>query len=184
MISFFQRHIPWYKKYGYKKIPTHSVQVGYSEEFGCVLVLESSWFGYRPTEWKRWLKTHNIVHAHSCKDGDLDLGIKWAGGRFGAKYDYKGLFAFIWKLIKYKLGLRWTKHSYTSTDEMYCSEAATRVIKQSGYWLDVHADSVSPLEFMCRLFLDDSFVDVTQQVKTGTWWQEFEEPSGKEKSDA
>lgn len=171
LIRWFQRGMPWNRLPRSRKIPSHSAQVLFFTVFGCTHVYESTWYGYRPTTWKRWLKTHELIHAHECISTEHKKGIEWAFNAVGISYEYKSLFVFAWKIAKFVFGFKWVKHPYTTAYSMHCSEAATRFLQQDGIWTSSNPDSVSPLEFMHRLDSDNRFVDVTDRVIDKSWWR-------------
>lgn len=117
------------------------------------------------------MERYEIIHAHYNAVDNLDAGVKWAGSHLGTRYDYKNLFIFAWKTLKYKLGIRWKRHNKSTESAMHCSKATTRFLQEAGYLTDLPADSVSPLEFRSRLDTETDFIDVTDEVKSGEWWR-------------
>lgn len=176
VIRWFQKYMPWNRLPRTEEIPSHSAQVLLFTEMGCAHVYESTWYGYRPTAWSRWLKTHELISAHAHANSQHTQGIQWAFRQAGVPYEYKSLFIFAWKITKYILGFKWVRYPNTTATSMHCSEASTRFLQQDGIWTDINPDAVSPLEFMHRLNADPDFTDVTSAVLSGQWFSKYTKP--------
>ena len=174
VITWFQKKFPRREKKKFKiKIPSHSFAAGWSDEFQCVIVLESSWFGYTTIEWDRWRKKNKIIHAHYNTQNNMNESVKWSGKQLSASYDYKSLFIYVLKYLYFLITMKWIRHPKNTPKAMYCSEAKTRFVQQEGYWSNVHAESVYPVNLWIMLNDTEDFLDVTEQVKSDLWWSEF-----------
>jgi hypothetical protein len=174
LIRWFERRFPWRRiRDKTKDIPTHSWAAGYSEDLGCVIVLESSWYGYRPSEWSIWLKSHRIIDAYHNTKKDMTTAVKWAGKQLGRNYDYRAFVTFLFKYLVYYFSLKWVHHPFETPKSLHCSEAKTRFVQQEGYLQGIQAEGVFPLEFSQRIDEITDFEDVTDKVKSGEWWAEF-----------
>jgi len=172
-IQYFQRLMPRRRK-DLGDVPSHAWAAGYSEEFGCVLVLESTRHGYRPTEWSRWLAHSRVVRAYHLRDIDMSPAIKWAGKQTGVKYEFSSIARYVWTVLVYWFTLRWTHRPENTPNAMICSEAATRFVQQVGVLEISRPEQMTPLEFIQAIEHVPAAADVTKQVQDGSWWSEFE----------
>lgn len=174
VIKWFEKRIPWRRtKDTAVDIPSHAWAAGYSEEFGCVLVLEASWWGYRPSEWSNWLRHKRITRAFSNTKTDFCKAVKWAGKQMGNPYDYRSLVVFFFKYLAYYFTLQWARHPFETPKALQCSEAKTRFLQEEGYLKDIPPEEATPVNFMFRLEEESDFEDVTDKVRSGEWWEEF-----------
>lgn len=174
IIKWFEKRIPWRRTRDTAvDIPSHAWAAGYSEEFGAVLVLEASWFGYRPSEWSNWVNHKRITKAYSNSKTDFGKAVKWAGKQLGNPYDYRSLFVFFIKYLIYYFSLQWVRHPFETPKNLQCSEAKARFLQQEGYMVDLPPEEATPVNLLFRIEEISDFDDVTDKVRSGEWWQEF-----------
>lgn len=173
-IRWFTNKFPSSKKK--KKSTSHSFVAYYNEDLQQVMVQEASWFGYRTTAWGKWIRGKEIVQVFTNDKKDLSESVRYMARKLGADYDYGGLFGFIWMFVVYKFIKKWINHPFRNPNKLHCSEAAARTIYHSGYLQDLEdLERVYPDQLRERLEMEPDFIDVTDEVISDKWWEEFKQ---------
>jgi len=126
---------------------SHAFMIYFDEDFKADYIFEATTQCIRIVPLGVYKKKYNIVAVytplHPLENGFVELG-KW----LGAKYDFTGLFSFIFVILGRIFKYRW-RNFLASSDAMFCSEAVSNVLRWSKYpGFHYSPDMVSPEDLL------------------------------------
>ena len=154
-VGVISRIIQWFTRSKKDRLtPSQCAWVYYDVDFKTDCVLEANEKGFALSTAANAINEKHIV-AVATSEHDLSVGFREAAKWLGSKYDFGGLFGFVWVLLGRWLRRKW-HNPWSRSKALFCSEAMVRILQWSGFpgSAQLDAPTVSPEDLL--LFCENS----------------------------
>jgi hypothetical protein len=136
---------------------SHSYVVFYDETLGRNIVIESTWYGYRLSQYKKWIKENKVINEFKCKE-NLSDNLKFMASKLGQDYDYwsaLGLAAKRWFGKLYR-------NPFRDPKKLHCSEAIVLFLQYSDFAMYLDPESSTPEDLRLYCLSDERFEKILE----------------------
>ena len=127
-----------------------------TEMHGIPVVIEDTVGGVRIYPRDRWIKEHRLVEEYAFLPPNMEDGVRHTIEHVGDKYNYAGLFGYLWVMLG-----RWLRHKWHNPF------ASTRKDVCSGFILEMDPDRILVPEWKSLIASETIPEDLRQICATG-----------------